>query len=406
MKHNSEPPPEFRLAAACCLWPPSPRRDQAIRAEACPAIDWPRFLRVVKRQRVAGLAQQGLAGAGVAMPPEIARELTRRAAVIADLGLKYAAESVRLQRLFDQAGIPVLFFKGASLAMLAYGSLAVKHGKDIDLLVSPDKAGAALALLEDAGYRLWKPAPRLTGTQLREVLRYGKEIELIHRDSNLQVELHWRLVVNSLLLKDVGLSTPRQEVALAPGQTIRTLGEEDLFAYLCVHGALHAWFRLKWLADFNALIAGRSDADITRLYRHAQAKGAGLCAGQALLLCGRILQTRLPPALASELEGDRRLEKLAAIAQTMMIGPDAGTEVYDRPFGTARTLFAQFRLGQGWRYRLAHARLSFVSIEDVFSYPLPEALRFLYPVMYFPLWLLRHFRSSRRASPPVPVRGA
>jgi hypothetical protein len=33
------------------------------------------------------------------------------------------------------------------------------------------------------------------------------------------------------------------------------LGEDDPVAYLCMHGALHWWSRLKWLADVNALIA-------------------------------------------------------------------------------------------------------------------------------------------------------
>lgn len=57
--------------------------------------------------------------------------------------VKMAAENVRLQRPFDKARLPVLFLKGASLAVLAYGNLGLRESKDIDLLVSPENLGPA-----------------------------------------------------------------------------------------------------------------------------------------------------------------------------------------------------------------------------------------------------------------------
>ena len=37
-----------------------------------------------------------------------------------------ALESLRVQRLFDDAGLPVLFVKGAALAVLAFGNLGLR----------------------------------------------------------------------------------------------------------------------------------------------------------------------------------------------------------------------------------------------------------------------------------------
>ena len=71
--------PEFRLAAACAMWPPSDRRAEAIRAAASGPIDWPRFLRVAQRHQVIGLAHNGLTEARLALPPEIRREIGDRA---------------------------------------------------------------------------------------------------------------------------------------------------------------------------------------------------------------------------------------------------------------------------------------------------------------------------------------
>ena len=120
------------------MWPPSDRRTEAIRAAAAGPLDWARFLRVVRRHRVLGLVHDGLMRARPDVPPEVAREISAQAATLVRENLAMAAEAVRLQRLFDDAGLPVLFLKGASLAVLAYGNLGLRGGKDIDLLVSPE----------------------------------------------------------------------------------------------------------------------------------------------------------------------------------------------------------------------------------------------------------------------------
>ena len=119
---------EFRLAAACAMWPPSDRRTEAIGAAAAGPLDWPRFLRVAQRHRVLGLAHQGLTEARLAVPPEIRREIGARAATLVRENLAMAAEALRLQRLFDEAHLPVLFVKGSSLAMLAFGNLGLSGG--------------------------------------------------------------------------------------------------------------------------------------------------------------------------------------------------------------------------------------------------------------------------------------
>jgi hypothetical protein len=71
--------PEFRLAAACAMWPPSDRRTEAIHAAASEPLDWARFLRVATRHQVIGLIHDGLTQARPDMPPEIADEFGTQA---------------------------------------------------------------------------------------------------------------------------------------------------------------------------------------------------------------------------------------------------------------------------------------------------------------------------------------
>jgi len=172
------------------------------------------------------------------------------------------------------------------------------------------------------------------------------------------------------------------------------LARDDLFAYLCVHGAHHAWSRLKWLADLNAFIAA-TGADVMHLHRYAQAKGAGLCSGQALLLCRHLFALPLPDSLAAELQGTARVRKLCAIATDAMADRIRGKDAGGNAPAAARSFWTQFLLGQGWTFFAAQCRIASIGIIDVISLPLPPYLHFLYPLLRLPLWLWRRAAASR-----------
>src|ERR1700744_5877928 len=108
--------PEFLLTAACCRWPPSQARTKAIRAAAADIVDWEPFLRQVRRQRVAGLANAALAAAGIELAPPMAAVLSRQARRIVRTNLDFAFETLRLQRALEAEGIPSLALKGVGLA--------------------------------------------------------------------------------------------------------------------------------------------------------------------------------------------------------------------------------------------------------------------------------------------------
>ena len=388
---------EVRLAAACCRWPPAEERDERIRALASEAVDWPLWLRVVKRQRVVGLARDALEHAGVEPPPAVDAVLGQVSRGIATKNLKVLGESVRLEALFRARAIPVVFLKGVALAQLAYGSISSKHGRDIDLLVPESAALEAWRLLEAEGYGLGAGLEGLGPAQRRAVVRYSPELEFIHRGDRLPLDLHWRPTQNPALLDTRGIWERTQPVAFEGGRQLPTLGETDLFAYLCAHGGMHAWARMKWLADVNALVSRRSLAEVEALYRAAQARGPGLCAGQALLLCRMLFDLPLPAGLERELRANRRIRRLARIALEVMIGRDGATEREDLKLsGLSRylTYLSLLLLGDSWGYYGAQLKLLSIGPMDVVAWPLPERLHFLYPVARLPLWIGRQIRKG------------
>jgi hypothetical protein len=387
-------PPEFRLAAACSKWPPSDCRNEAIRAAAASPLDWPRFLRVARRHGVVGLAHDGLRRARVEQPPQIAEAIDAQAVALVRNNIAMAAETLRLQRLFDEADLPVLFVKGSSLALLAFGSLALRTAQDIDLLISRDDLAAAMALVVRAGYHRFDPPSNISDAQLQLLMSLRKDLGYAHEAMSFRIELHWRLFLNPHAMAEKSLMPASRVVLLAGTAGLRTLGEEDLFAYLCVHGALHSWNRLKWLADVNALLADAAQDKAEHLIHEAEIRGAGDAAALAMLLCHRVFGTPLSDSLMAKVGKHATVRWLEATALTALTAGCGEREPREFRFGTTRGSLSSFLLRGSWRYKIAELKFHLTNQTDVLTVPLPRSLRFLYPILRLPLWAWRHCKPS------------
>lgn len=340
-------PAELRLVVACCRWPPAGDRDACVRDAAAEVADWELFARVVTRHRVEGLVHDGLRRAGVTLDLAVGSELAAAASAIARENLRHAAACVRLGQALDAAGVPHLFVKGATLGMLAYGSLAHKRAWDIDLAVEPARYREACGVLGAAGYR-----PRSGDADLGERAKHSEWFS----GGGTPVELHASLTDNPLILPGLSARSPRQEVAVAGALSLPTLATDELYAYLCVHGAAHAWSRLKWIADLAALIAPADETEIVRLHDASQALGAGRSSGQALLLITKLFDRALPPALEETLRRDPVTRALVRTARASMMRGGLDVELDAQVLGTVPIHASHFFLQRGWRYKWVEAR--------------------------------------------------
>lgn len=386
----------FALTAACCRWPFD---IEAVRTTAADVIDWRLFAKTARRHRVIGLVHQAAQRTGLPLPAGIADRLAEEARQIAREGLAHAQECVRLQRLYDRAGIPVRFLKGVALAQAAYGTVTMKHARDIDLLVPPAHVRAALELLLQDGYSLRQPGSMMTPAQVRALVVYGSQAELDRDDGKTRLELHWRLSVNARLPHGIDPFAEAATTALPGVGGLNVLTPHDEFIYLCVHGAGHAWSRLKWLADLNARLCAFDADRIASLCHSAHAHGAGLCAGQALLLCDRLLGRELPDELRAALNADARIGRLLTLAERRMRAADPAGATGWHAARTFRNVIDPFRLGRGPRFLAAQMRQVLIGPGDPIRLPLPRSLLFLYPLMRIPFWLWRQLR--RRGKRPV-----
>jgi hypothetical protein len=346
---------------------------------------------VLARHRIEGLAKAALGEAGVWGDAPLANFLASAGREIAIGGLRLASETVRVQSALDQAGVANLVLKGSTLDALAWGRVGLKRAWDIDLLVEPAEARTARQALQSAGYELKDPSAPNDAT-FDAWVALAKECVFVHGTTGLIVELHWRLVDAAGLLPGLSARSATQTVRLAPAITLRTLAAEPLFAYLCVHGASHAWSRLKWLADLGGLWGQGDDHGRTMLYRRACALGAGNCPATAALLCEWLLGVPPPSAIAREIRGNTKARSLAALAIDAMTHEGGETEIADRPLFQERILLSSLLFADGWRYRLAEWARQAVGVDDRLRFPLPARLTFLYAPMRAPLWVWRRIR--------------
>ena len=388
-------PKEFALAAACAIWPPSERRVEAVRRAAAEVEDWGRFRRVVARHRIVGLAYDGIVAARLEPPPPVLGALRGDAQALARQSLGMAAEAIRLRHAFADAGIPVAFLKGATLAMLAYGSLGIRHSKDIDVLVPEECVAAAAATLSQRGYARTAPRADVSGRRLQIWMKRFKHFTFRHGERGIEVGLHWRLSDNPLLAQ-VPAPQSWREVPIAGLASLPTLDRDDLFAYLCIHGAYHAWFRLKWLADIGALLEAAPHGEAQRLLSGTASRDAARPAAQAALLAQRVLGTTLTPSPVPR--DDRVVPWIVTMAFAAMTRGDGELEPQQLAFGSILIKASEYLL-KGWRFKLAQAGRDFVSFEDWQLVPLPDRYVFLYPLLRLPLWLWRHAVLRHRGRP-------
>jgi len=386
-------PKEFHLVVACCRWPPSEQRNEAIRAAAADVSDWARFLRIVRHHRVAGLARDGLRQAAICVPAETAGKLHEDATALVRQNLQFVSESVRLQTTLNNLDIPNLFVKGIPLAQLAYGGLSVKHSWDIDLLVTPKTVTRAIAALMELGYFASPPLPSETDPRYQHWIKYSREYIFTHKTKNLPVELHWRLTDNEHFLQGVSAETGGQ-IVIVPGENpLRTLNDDDLFSYLSIHGAFHGWARLKWLADVAALISGESADVLERRFETARRANADHCVAQAFLLCHRLFDVQALSALSKRLRRRwryRYLEKMAF--DTMSAG---GGEVMPgaSSFDMTSVYFSHFLVGHGFRYVTSELRNKLQGPYDLLYSEGKPRSGFLYPARRMIAWLRRGGRT-------------
>ncbi len=402
--------PEFDLVLACLRWPQETVDGERIRSLAQQPIRWPHLLEIVDHHKVVPLFSRNLATfAPGYMPDEQAAVLRANSVANAHTCLLRTAELVTLHRLFREQEIDHRIFKGIPLAIAAFQDPALRDAGDIDLLVAENDIFKAGEVLQGQGYARFEPQARLTPRRLRSYLAHQKDFSYEHPVTGTVIDLHWRLFRNSFLPANARIDEVSEDWVNLGSERIPTLPALPLLLYLCVHGALDGWLRLKWLADILALLHTMTGEQLNAAVAAAAAQQALPQFSAALLLCHDLLgydPESLPVGCLGR--NDRR------VAHILRFGKQLLTSNEYRPIreriGSRQWFLNEFRLHSSWRYRWNLIERSLFRPRMWCTLDLPDLLFPLYallsPFESLGFHLSHRLASVERSRPVLPTHAA
>jgi hypothetical protein len=313
--------PEMGVLVECARVRLDEARVASLRRHVAGVTDWPELLELAERHRLVGLLHSHLhEHASDLVPTELQRALRRRAMSNATANLLLASELVAVLKLLEAEEIAVLPYKGPLLAQSAYGNLALREMKDLDLLLRPADVRRAIRLLGRHGYRLTTPL-------LRGLVTLGLEYQatLVRDDDETIIELHWTIVPRSVSVP-FGLEElwpHRLETAIA-GYRVHVPSHEDMLTILCVHGCKHRWMRLEWVCGTAELLRTKPLL-WERVLDRSEEWHAGRMLRTGLLLAHRLLDAPLPDGVLRIASGDETAAELAEMAMEGIFVPTERT---------------------------------------------------------------------------------
>jgi hypothetical protein len=253
----------------------------------------------------------------------------------------------RAVQLFEGAGIPVLVLKGPALAVQAYGDPHERSYGDVDLLVEPVQAEAAIDVLLRAGY-----LDRREGRLGRPSSERWHDWGFTAPDGETLVELHWGLARPStypaLAANDLWNRSVELEIL---GRTVRGPRPEPLLPYLCVHGARHAWGWFEAPASIAGLLGRSAGLDWDEVLDVAERWRVRRTLATGLRLTEDLFGARPPDLVRDALYADPSVPRLAGAFRELMLH---GTGAWHT--GSPRLWWLQVRLRDRWSEGLAAGR--------------------------------------------------
>ena len=310
-------------------------------------------------------------------------------------------ELLDLARRCDDAGLPHISFKGPTLALLAYGNLAARRSNDLDFLFRIGDMERALTLLIRRGYQPVPPAPsRLSA----EYLRRANHCRLIHRETGIQIEPHWRLLpVRFAPRLDLDGVWERCQSVILGGTALRTLGPEDLTLYLALHGYAHRWERIQWLEDLHRIVQRYPELDWNSVVSRASQGGVERALFAALELSCRMFSTEIPQEILRAARRDSRCVALADVGESAV---RAGRNLGGRPRRELELITFRARGHSRWldTVRFLAASLLEPTCWDLASVRLPPSLRLMYYAVRPPRLALVYVRMALAGTRRFAVR--
>jgi hypothetical protein len=205
-----------------------------------------------------------------------------------------SGELHRAAELFARHELPLIAFKGASLAAFLYGDLSRREYGDLDILVPRDRVAEAERLLGSLGYS----GPFGDAEFRHAFLAFQQQYAFVRDDIGASIDLHWHFngIHSPFPLQPEDVWHDPAEVKIGD-RRIATLSGANLALLLAGHGTKEAWKKLGWVRDFATLVHRERALDWDGIFRRARAQRCGNAVLLGCVLAEDLLGVPVPPAL-------------------------------------------------------------------------------------------------------------
>ncbi len=308
---------ELELIISCAGTHLSIERAAKVRQLAAAKLDWDYVLAIAEEHGVIPLLYWQLKHLSPAtVPSSVWQKLSQAFDCNAYRNIALTAELARIERLFTNQNIPCLAFKGAVLAQLAYGNLALRQFVDLDLLIPESAVSQASEILKQEGY---KPQFQLTQQQQQKYLTLRCEHAFWQEEKQISVDLHWAILPQhfSFSPEDKLIWDNPQQVSFGKSK-IATLSAENMLLFLCSHSAKHDWSHLCWLCDIAQVLQTNPNLDWELIAARTGKIGTRRMLNLSLYLVHTLLDVTLPAAIEKQISSDPKIISLAIQVQQGM----------------------------------------------------------------------------------------
>lgn len=286
------------LASRPALDPGQARRASEL---AAGVRDWPALAATAARKFSLPMVFQNLAAlpAGAVDPAALAAMRPAAMQATAETLRQHAAFAWFHTTCVAPLDPPHAYFKGPALAFRIYPRPALRHFRDIDLLLDARGLAAVTRLALRNGCRVWLPGDEAiidlaTPTAVADYTRLIPTAQLV-TPQGVMVELHRAIDPVQDRFPTAPLLAAAEPATLA-GLAARVLPDAVHLVHACQHHGRHLWSKLNWLADLAAFVQ-HPEADLAAARRAADAAGLRGALEAGLVLHAATAGGLLPPEI-------------------------------------------------------------------------------------------------------------
>ncbi|WP_414468880.1 nucleotidyltransferase family protein [Methanobacterium sp. ACI-7] len=212
----------------------------------------------------------------------------------------------KVLNLLKSNNINAIPYKGSSLAILAYGNLALRSFEDIDVFVQEGDVKKVKKLLSSNGYVMDFD---LDSRKEDFFLKHQREFKF-KNENGVIIEVHWKI-------PGLGFSFPYKvednletNYVTINGHKILNFSVYDLLLILFIHAAGHYWVKIKWICDIVEVINNHDNLNWNILIAKAKKLGIKRIMLISLFLANDLLDLRLPEIVSNEVKEDNKIEQI------------------------------------------------------------------------------------------------